>query len=259
MRIRCVTLNVKGLGSDWFESRFDALIGELRPLKPDLVCFQETTIRSSRGILYDQARSVGEAVGLPISAFAPYGNPVEVMSRDQGGVGLISRWPIGDIRNRRLCPGHDRIQDVRVAMIVTLLTPDGPLKLATTHLSWKVEETEIRLTQMGMILQDFLPGPNDTDTKCILLGDFNATEDEPVVRLVSEHFLDAYRTKHPDETGYTWDNRNPMTQNFVQPDRRVDYIFCSKRTTIHSCQVVLNHPTSTFPSDHFGVMADLEW
>ncbi len=97
--VRCVTINLKGLGLDWFERRFGALVGELKSLNPDLVCFQESTIRSSRGILYDQARTVGEAVGLPISAFAPYGNPVEVMSRDQGGVALVSRWPIGNIRN----------------------------------------------------------------------------------------------------------------------------------------------------------------
>jgi len=189
MNVRCVTLNLKGLGSDWFEARFNTLVEGLRPLNPDLVCFQETTIRNSRGIVYDQARSVGEAIGLPVSAFAPYGNPVEVMSFDQGGVGLISRWPIGDIRNRRLCPGHDRIQDVRVAMIVTLITPGGALRLATTHLSWKPEETEIRLMQMGMIVQEVLPVSNDSKTRCILLGDFNATADEPAIRLIAEHFL----------------------------------------------------------------------
>lgn len=131
--------------------------------------------------------------------------------------------------------------------------------MATTHLSWKPEETENRLVQMGMILQEILPSANDSSSRCILLGDFNATEDEPVICLISEHFRDAYRAIHVNEPGNTWDNKNPLTHGCQEPNRRMDYIFCSSSTNILTCDVVLNRPMPVYPSDHFGVMAELEW
>src|ERR1700737_3471783 len=115
MKSRIVTINVAGTKDDWFEKRRDLVVQGLATQKPDVVCLQETTL--SRGYaVYDQARDIGEAIGLPYVAFAPYGNPIEVMSHEQGGVGIISRWPIRRVRNRRLPAAHENPPDSRVAL-----------------------------------------------------------------------------------------------------------------------------------------------
>ena len=72
------------------------------------------------GAIYNQAQAIGEAAGLNSVAFAPYGNPTEIMSPNQGGVAVISRWPIRATRNRRLPTAHDTPPDARVALLVTV-------------------------------------------------------------------------------------------------------------------------------------------
>jgi endonuclease/exonuclease/phosphatase family metal-dependent hydrolase len=148
---------------------------------------------------------------------------------------------------------------MRVAMFATLASPSGLLEVATTHLSWRPEENEVRLIQAGMMLQEFLANRDSPRAGRVLLGDLNATEDEPAIRLLTEHFRDAYRTVHPGEPGLTWDNRNPLTRDWNLPDRRIDYILCTRETRIRSCDVVLKDPSPDYPSDHCGVFANLEW
>lgn len=258
MRLRCITLNLKGLTSKWFDERFHAAIENLKPLAPDLICVQETTLCHDGSRLYNQAQVIGDATGLPVSAFAPYGNPVEIMSRERGGIGLVSRWPLGEVRTRRLCSGHGRDHDSRVSIFARLMAPEGAIDVATTHLSWRPEEAETRLIQIGMVLEELRLAENHSNRQ-VLLGDFNATEDEPAIRLISEDFQDAFRTMNPTEPGHTWETRNAWAQSSGLPDRRVDYIFCGKSAKIHACRVILNQALPVFVSDHYGVIADLEW
>jgi endonuclease/exonuclease/phosphatase family metal-dependent hydrolase len=260
MGIRVVTLNLWGLNG-WFEGRAAAVQEGLRALAPDIACFQEATIRSRDGEVYHQAVALGEALGLRTSAFAPYGNPAETMSPLQGGVAIISRWPIRVVENRRLPTGH-AAHDHRVAQIATLAAPGGDLRVVATHLSWRQEESEIRLVQAGVLL-DYLArcrwcGP---EGRLIFAGDLNATEDEPAIQLTSERLKDAFRAAHPTDPGYTWVRQNPLTRPVPPsaPDRRIDYIFCSREARVFSCRVVLDQPSPTYPSDHFGVFAELDF
>jgi endonuclease/exonuclease/phosphatase family metal-dependent hydrolase len=260
MVVRVVTLNLWGLNG-WFEGRAAALEAGLRALAPDIVCFQEATIRSRDGEVYHPAAAIGEAVGLRVSAFSPYGNPAETMSPLQGGVAILSRWPIRVVENRRLPSGH-AANDHRVALIATLAAPGGDLRVVTTHLSWRPEESEIRLVQAGVLL-DYLSrcrwcGPAG---RLILAGDLNATEDEPAIHLISERLKDAFRAAHPRDPGFTWVRQNPFARPIPPsvPDRRIDYLFCPRGARVASCRVVLDQPSPVYPSDHFGVFAELDF
>lgn len=258
-RVRCVTLNLAGFKYDWFEAREQAVIAGLKRLEPDLVFFQEATVRS-HSERYNQAARIGEAIGLNVSAFAPYGNPIEIMSHDRGGVALAARWPITYSENHRLPEGTMTATDNRVAVIARLETPWGPLHAVTTHLSWRPEEAEMRLVQGG-ILVDYLShaGLCGPDAALIFGGDLNAEEREPVVQLLSERFQDCFRAVHPQDPGHTWNNVNPFTQMVVLPDRRLDYLFCPQGATVHAARVVLDTGEPTYASDHFGVMAEIEF
>jgi endonuclease/exonuclease/phosphatase family metal-dependent hydrolase len=114
-----------------------------------------------------------------------------------------------------------------------------------------------------------------SDLPRILMGDFNAGATCDEIRFLrGEHTLegrrtyyqDAYATIHPGTPGATWSRRNPYTDRlaFLERDRRLDYIFVTQPTrdgrgTLHDAQLVLDHPTAgIFPSDHFGVLADIE-
>lgn len=259
MRVRCATMNLKGIGSSWFENRAAALIDGLRRHELDLVCFQESTIRQDTPI-YNQAREIGAAIGLEHSVFSPYGNPAEMITQDQGGIALISRFAISDVRGRRLPPGHRGPSDSRSALFASLHTPRGKLGVVTTHLSWRPEEAEIRLMQMGILLRELSKAPwGQAVDKYVLLGDLNAVAEEPVIQTVSERMTDAYRTAHPNEPGHTWSILNPLNRGLDSVDRRIDYIFSDRSASVRKCEVILDRPAPVYPSDHFGVFAELEW
>ena len=259
MRVRCITINLKGIEYGWFEGRSSVLIEGLRKHNPDIICVQESTVRQDSPI-YNQARAIGTALGLENCIFSPYGNSAEMVTHDQGGIGLISRFKISDVRGRRLPPGHRGPSDARVALFVQLKVPQGELGIITTHLSWRPEESEVRLMQTGILLNEMTRGPwGKIDDKTIVLGDFNATPDEPSIQTITEQMIDAYSVAHPGEPGYTWSSRNPLTLESDLTNRRVDYIFCDRNAKVRLCNVILDRADPTFPSDHFGVLAELEW
>ncbi len=113
---------------------------------------------------------------------------------------------------------------------------------------------------MGLILDDLVrEHHSDSNHGTLLIGDFNAVEDEPAIQLVSERMQDVYRIKHPGEHGYTWTKTNPLVGDQSAPDRRLDYIFCPRGVQIHKADVILNEPGTPYLSDHFGVFAELSW
>jgi endonuclease/exonuclease/phosphatase family metal-dependent hydrolase len=260
MRVRYVTINLKGVGAGWFERRFDVLVRGLSALAPDVVAFQEATVRYGPSSVYNQAAAIGAAIGLPVTGFSPYGNPIEVMAADHGGVALAARWPIVAIQGRRLPPGP-RPPDARTALLATLAAPGGLLHVGTSHLSWRPEEAETRLMQMGLLLEHYArSGWCEGDARAVLVGDFNATEGEPAIALAAERLRDAFRAKHPDAPGHTWLRANPLTGGtWDMPDRRLDYVFCAPTATVLDAAVVLDRPDPGYASDHFGVLAELEW
>lgn len=256
MQLRCVTINLKGLEFDWFNGRSKALIEGLRPLKPDLICFQEASIRQDKP-MYHQARAISHALGLDHCVFSPYGNPAELMTDNQGGVALASHWQITDVIGRRLPTAHH--SDARTSIFARLKIKGESLGVITTHLSWRPEELEIRLMQMGVLLRDISKHPwGKAEKHLVLLGDLNATSEEPVIQIAREKFKDAHTTINPRAPGYTWCSRNPFTQGVNLPDRRIDYILCDPEAMVKKCEVVLDQGPP-FASDHFGVLADLEW
>lgn len=261
MRIRCITLNLEGLEHDWFGARFRIVVAGVRKYRPGVVCFQECTVRYADGI-YNQAQAIGEAADLNSVAFAPYGNPTEIMSPNQGGVAVISRWPIRATRNRRLPTAHDTTPDARVALLVTLQTPTGTLDIVNTHLSWQPVEGPLRLTQLGMVIDEFSTNEwTSPVARALLVGDFNATEQEPAIHLANERLKDVFRAVRRDDPGYTWVRSNPMNLDWRNmPDRRLDYIFCPRDVKVLRTELLFNgSDPASYASDHFGLLADLEW
>jgi len=80
-------------------------------------------------------------------------------------------------------------------------------------------------------------------------------------------YRDAWEQVHPNEPGVTFTTANPLVAEFVPdwPFRCIDYILVrsapGQRTPlVERCDVVLREPVGgVWPSDHFGVLADLAW
>jgi endonuclease/exonuclease/phosphatase family metal-dependent hydrolase len=107
----------------------------------------------------------------------------------------------------------------------------------------------------------------------LLVGDMNAEPDSTEIRFLcglqsidgySTYFQDAWRIAGDGGPGYTWDNRNTYAAYMFEPNRRIDYIFVGLadmqgRGRIRSVRVVMNERSDrAFPSDHFGVLAEVD-
>ncbi|MFP5385608.1 MAG: endonuclease/exonuclease/phosphatase family protein [Bacteriovoracia bacterium] len=249
-RIRIVTINLAGINFDWFEKRRQVLIGQLQELEPDVIFLQETTIVVENN--YDQSLDIAGETGLTSVAFAPYGNIREFESPKLGGVAILSKYPFTYVQNRRLPPAQRDEYGARVGLMVKIEKTGNDIILATTHLSWRTDESELRFAQVT----EFLKLISSAGSLPVIIGgDFNCTTDEPAVRKILQSYKDTFFDLHPKNDGITWCSKNNYIRS--RKDRRIDYIFCSHDLRVERAEVVLNHKQPIFPSDHFGVLTDL--
>lgn len=269
--VRFVTLNVLHGGplSGWtgrdsrLEARLDLVSEALRALAPDVVALQEASWSRDRGEI---ASRLAGRLGLN-HVYAP----ASMRLFDTGwlnrgaaafmdfseGPAILSRFPIIRSEIHKL-PRCRWWLDPRVLLFAELATPGGLLPVFSTHTSGHICHTEA-VAALVRERQGDLPG--------VLMGDLNAVESSAAIRgLVSEvGLVDAFRTVHPDAPGFTvW---QPVTVPERRAFRRVDYVFVAPGRLLSGAvlesRIVVDIPgrlpdgTALWPSDHYGVMADL--
>lgn len=96
-----------------------------------------------------------------------------------------------------------------------------------------------------------------------LMGDFNAPDAIPGQSydlITACGWIDTWRTARQQDSGSTvpgvidgW----PVTPETIRQDgMRLDYIWCSRKTEIHSSRTAFNGHSEPVVSDHFGVMIE---
>lgn len=257
MRVRIGTLNVAGLGGHWFHKRREDLVRGLNELDLDVICLQEVTT-CTEPEPYDQAIDLAERLRYPVVFFSPYGNPEEVESRTRGGLTVFCRWPLHYAETLRLPPGVVA-PDSRVATMAAFAHPSGDLRIVSTHLSWRVEDAEVRKTQVEHILLR-MEELGWVDDRCVVLGDMNAEDQETPIRVLSDRFVDTYRLKNPGDPGHTFSAKNPLVNpQYRNNSRRLDYIFVDRRAAVLDAKLALTPDDSGPVSDHYALIAEVRW
>lgn len=203
--IRVVSYNIKhGRGND---NTVDLMrtAHVLRALAPDIVGLQEVDRLAERSGKVDEARALGESLGLN-HAFGRF------MDFQGGayGMGVLSRFPITLSREVRLPDGNEP----RVALAVDVRLPDGrPLTIVNVHFDW-VRDDGFRFAQAQKLTEflDALKQPY------ILLGDFN---DEPGSRTLGLFTARAAEAAKPRD--------NRLTFSSTDPVKEIDFIFMAPR------------------------------
>jgi endonuclease/exonuclease/phosphatase family metal-dependent hydrolase len=268
---RFVTLNVLHGGplSGWtgkdshLERRLDLVTEALRALDADVIALQEASWSRSRG---DVASRLAGRLGLN-HAYAPssmrlfdtswFNRAAAALMDFSEGPAILSRFPIARTEVHKL-PRCGRRLDPRVLLHVELVTPAGMLPVFSTHTSGHACHAEA----VAAIVRDRrgdLPG--------VLMGDFNAVESSAAISglLIEAGLVDAFRAKNPDASGFTvW---QPVTVPERRAFRRVDYVLMAPGRlfpgAVVDSRVVVDEPgllpdgNPIWPSDHYGVLADL--
>jgi endonuclease/exonuclease/phosphatase family metal-dependent hydrolase len=250
--IRVVTWNIlRGTenGATWsrrgWPVRKEALRAALESTSPDILCVQEaldeqvTAVASivaghrRVGVGRDDGRSAGEycAIYFDGGRFEELSNGTFWLEEPTDQPLTRTLWGF-----KRICTWI-RLRDRRSGR---------SLRVYNTHLPL----TEgARLRSVRIIVERIAKG--ETNDAVLLAGDFNATPGAPSRRLFDQAGLHS-------SAELASDAKTPPTYQFYGIRfRSLDEILVDRGWHVVSRRVLDVKPGNTFPSDHFGVMADL--
>lgn len=272
--VRFVTLNLWGDNGP-HAHRLDLVAGELERLRPDVVALQE--VRQVPGQLPNQAETLARRLGHHhvFAASTAWGGGEE-------GLAIVSRFPVLESAHRRL--PHATEAEGRIVLSAALDAPGGRLWVHTAHLSYRQHEGRQREDQVLALDEAVTAHADGNPQPQVILGDFNTVPDADEIRWLGGlcslagrrvFYQDAWATAAAVDAaadaearlGITWARRNPYRARmaWLRPDRRIDYIFVTAarrdgRGGVRAARVVFDRPDGdgVFPSDHFGVLADVQ-
>ncbi len=274
--MRIVTFNLWGARAP-LSRRLEVAAQALAALAPDAVLLQEVrcapdlpnTAEQLAALLGGWRTAYACAIRGEAGLFGPGSGPGEE------GVAVITPHEIAEMRSRAL--PETRADEARIILSVLVATPATRFWAHTTHLHWRLADGVARERQVAALDAEIRAiGDSAGDVHHVLGGDLNAAPDCDEIRFLrGRHTLegrrtywqDAFLVARPDEPGFTWAKRNPMTEHlaFLERDRRIDYLFVRQerrdgRGRVVDARVVLDAPAAdgTWPSDHFGVLAEID-
>jgi endonuclease/exonuclease/phosphatase family metal-dependent hydrolase len=190
------------------------------------------------------------------------------------GIAVASRHPILERRVHQL-------EEQGVALGIRVgLANEAFWFAAVTTMSWTLgheAEREPKVVELDRWMCEIAAGDSIPP---VIGGDFDATPDTSSIRFLaglqglegrSTFWADAWAQAGDGSPGYTWSSASPYVQPFMeavfaQPDhhRRIDYVFVGSpirwkpRLIVTSARVVGQYSDGAAPSDHYGVLAELE-
>ncbi len=264
-RLRVLTANIWARSGP-YRRREPRLREQLAELEPDLVALQEVEAGPGDS---NQAEELFGVLGYHVVY-----EPREGEYVGDPGVAVLSAYPVLGHRLLEL-PHHGPCLAVRVqapfgAMWFCSAVPMG---------GWPHQEIqrEDEAVALDVALAELAA---DDELPPVLAGDFDASPDAASIRFLtgrqslrgrSTSWIDAWAVAGNGSPGATWTSENPYVAPFAatvfaEPvhSRRIDYVFVGSpfrwrpRVVVRSCSVVLTEPRDGPPSDHYGVLADLE-
>jgi endonuclease/exonuclease/phosphatase family metal-dependent hydrolase len=263
--MRVLTINIWARSGPY--SIRESLLREgIALLAPDLIALQEVDAGPGPG---NQAEHLLGPLGYQVGYERRVGENVA-----DPGIAVASRLPMGDRRVIELPHGG-------AAIAARVQTPSGPLWFcsAVPMPGWPGMEgqREDEAVALDAALAELASGD---DLPPVLAGDFDATPDSASMRFLtglqslqgrSTVWYDAWAVAGDGSAGHTWSSDNPYVAPFsaavfAQPvhRRRIDYVLVGSpfrwrpRVVVRSCAVVLTGGEHAAPSDHYGVLADLD-
>lgn len=249
-----------------YPARLAALGRELERVAPDVLGLQEVLHTTDPALGPSQLDELARA-DLPYRAFA-------AAHRTPGGLdfgnAIVSRFPISHAETLAL-PACGK--SPRVVAFARVETPAGTLPFFCTHLHYRADDGFVREQQVLELARLVDQHARGADLPAVVTGDFNALPEAAEMRFLrglqslegqSVRFFDAF--EHAGHgPGVTFDEaHNPFAS--VWPDRpaRIDYVLVRRiddrgRGRPLRAEVCFDRAgdDGVFPSDHYGVFADL--
>ena len=256
--LRIVSLNMLH-GHPDFEDlplRLDLIASEIQRLEADIVLLQETPWTRATG---NGAEYLAKKLGYNYLYYRANGNRHLIFFEE--GEAILSRFPLKDPQISVLQPKAGFFEN-RVTVGATAVTPQEEVTLFVTHLTDKDPQVNRRQAES---LRIFIEGHAKSLT--FVAGDFNTQENSPQIKGLSNHWIDAFRTTHPGNQGFTCCIDNLVSGPGEPLEKRIDYVFLVRGEGVDGDSLSVQHVfDQPFPvgsgwqwaSDHTGLLVELE-
>lgn len=256
--MRLLTWNLWWRFGPW-ERRRAAIDATLAAVGADVICLQETWP--------DQARDLAERLDCSW-VFEGRARRDGHTGEPRFGVAVLSRWPIvARVATELPIPSDEDVE--RVAVMVTLDVPGGPVDVVTTHLSHRPEWTADRIRQLEWTRHLANVGRTG-DLPPVLAGDLNSRPRGAELARARQLGLQECWSLAPTEgTGLTMVAANPYLhggfKDLGDAGIRLDHVLVGEPAPGDRRWVVTNAEVASssalrgvWPSDHLGVIVDLD-
>ena len=194
---------------------FEAMAEVIKKCDPDIVGLNEMYGKSEMAEYDLQTEKLSELSGLSYCKFA------EACTLEEGtfGNGILSKLPFADIQvipvpEEEVKLG-DQLYEPRCLLKVKY---DNGLTVLVIHFGLNYDE---HIHAVNTVLE------NLEDEKCVLMGDFNVTPDNEVLKPIRERMQDTAEAFNKPKLSYLSD----------KPKVKIDYIFVSKDIKVVSADV----------------------
>lgn len=248
MILRIATLNTEQNHKAW-DKRRDLIAAQLCELAPAMIALNELHIPEQTGRWLKQAALARCGLNYTLLQLAKAGNDGLVQ-----GEGLLTS----------IAPAETASRDFRshdcVAMVARFELGHRVIDVYITHLIAVRVEESAREHQVGDLLH-WIGSRNDADG-IIVCGDFNATMDQPSIRLMTAASFQSTQQAPTAFSPLRTPDGTPTHPEWPRFDRCIDYIWVKGAVKIVTSGLCFNQPAADdinlWPSDHIGVWADLE-
>ncbi|MDX1620044.1 MAG: endonuclease/exonuclease/phosphatase family protein [Nitriliruptorales bacterium] len=239
--IDLLTLNLWNLGAP-VEVRMQRARTWVGDEVPDLLVLQEVSSLPGGPAGWTQAHQLADAAGHEHVSFDRTWSGDD---RDQG-LAVVSTFPLSTLEPVALPEVDD--DEPRLLQRVEVATPGGPLRVANTHLAWRIDDQPGRVEQAAAITHAL----GERHVPTVLAGDLNDVHGSPPLTVLTESgFDDVCGDDRP-----TFDADNPWTFQEELYDRRVDHVLV-RGIDADPAEVVLSGDDVPPVSDHYGVRCTL--
>lgn len=248
--IKVATINICS-DTEYWNRRRDLLVAGLREINAEIIGIQEIDEKKADFLLAN--------IDMPYIYRVNY-------------IAILSRHPF--IQQETI----DLQTQGKVAQFVRVEINNRQFIFCNGYYYWRPGASRARMEQFKLLVEDLAKLP--PELPIINVGDFNAMPKTPEIKFLQTHFTSAYAKHHGSEPEYTcptplmktrtWRQIaikrivNILVHRDLKPWREtLDYIFVNRHIQVKNCQLILTQPSAEnlliYPSDHFGIAADLDF
>ena len=267
-RVRIATWNLWGRYGPW-EQRLPAILATLRKVDADILALQEVWEDDERSQTHEIARVLGYRSAMFVAN----------LERDgaRSGNAILARWPVAQnefrVLPRTAGEARDDENEERLVLFAEVDGPRGPIQVFCAHLSWRDDHSAVRQAQVAEVCA-LVRSKRPRWFPAVLCGDLNSEPHSDEMRMLTGLaavpvpgvvFRDAWVAAGNDGPGHTASNTNPFIAGLLDRDKRIDYVLVGTPKLggaghVLATRIFGDRPVDKmWPSDHFGVVAELRY